>query len=216
MRGATADSFMALARLSNFNPRSSCEERLFLGEERLTFIEFQSTLLLRGATRTAGSGLPSNIFQSTLLMRGATLCRQSWDNALVISIHAPHARSDKTMQGRSPRTLHFNPRSSCEERRKPYRAKSGTKSISIHAPHARSDRASASSYIGSAISIHAPHARSDICPHSRNLPGITFQSTLLMRGATAISIQYYIATLFQSTLLMRGATYAIAHPNEAI
>ena len=57
--------------------------------------EFQSTLLMRGATTVVARALAELEFQSTLLMRGAT-----WADivdrlaALVISIHAPHARSD--------------------------------------------------------------------------------------------------------------------------
>ena len=57
------------------------------------------------------------------------------------------------------------------------------------------------------ISIHAPHARSDTRSMRRPFDASTFQSTLLMRGATRQSLVVYRgALLFQSTLLMRGAT----------
>ena len=101
---------------------------------------FQSTLLMRGATC-----VPVPVpryrcrFQSTLLMRGATQADNLLDLAPIISIHAPHARSDliettdrngymvisiHAPHARSdPRyavshgaRAHFNPRSSCEER----------------------------------------------------------------------------------------------------
>ena len=59
--------------------------------------------------------------------------------------------------------------------------------ISIHAPHARSDYHIAGlikrAYI---ISIHAPHARSDYIWAAAMLCTFSFQSTLLMRGATCV------------------------------
>ena len=58
------------------------------------------------------------LFQSTLLMRGATgIQALEWWRKDDISIHAPHARSDRV--GRALR--------------------SSARAISIHAPHARSD-----------------------------------------------------------------------------
>ena len=94
MRGATKWSRRMSAR-SYFNPRSSCEERLQAGS--VTCNPFT--------------------FQSTLLMRGATLQRTETWRARDISIHAPHARSDKIIDAMMRRFRHFNPRSSCEERR---------------------------------------------------------------------------------------------------
>ena len=78
---------------------------------------FQSTLLMRGATQEVINYFVMKKFQSTLLMRGATAsawlrcsaladfnprssCEERQDaaavsfDAVVISIHAPHARSD--------------------------------------------------------------------------------------------------------------------------
>ena len=61
-----------------------------------TCTQFQSTLLMRGATFCRmGRTTPPDRFQSTLLMRGATRCR-----------------------GRAQAGADFNPRSSCEERRR--------------------------------------------------------------------------------------------------
>ena len=79
------------------------------------------------------------------------------------------------------------------------------------------------------ISIHAPHARSDGNVREYYTRYVLFQSTLLMRGATCITLGHRICilisihapharsddsmdvsasfiALFQSTLLMRGAT----------
>ena len=100
-----------------FNPRSSCEERHFLRTRMTHIMRFQSTLLMRGATILIEGIIYDRIFQSTLLMRGATsLCLHNL-LLLIISIHAPHARSDLCQYLELHRLLHFNPRSSCEERR---------------------------------------------------------------------------------------------------
>ena len=149
-----------------------------------TTTKFQSTLLMRGATRTDSQEQVGTIFQSTLLMRGAT--KEAWRDLLsiMISIHAPHARSDRALS--EHRGLHhqisihapharsdssststptactnFNPRSSCEERRADSSGLRKELGISIHAPHARSDGSRGGRHRGHDISIHAPHARSD-------------------------------------------------------
>ena len=58
---------------------------------------FQSTLLMRGATFFSLFDVKDVRFQSTLLMRGATIQRLQATVAALISIHAPHARSDGIM-----------------------------------------------------------------------------------------------------------------------
>ena len=124
-------------------------------------------------------------FQSTLLMRGATAC-------LLLSRISPQ---------------HFNPRSSCEERLTAISAAMPTvifqstllmrgatwvfidihkhRNISIHAPHARSDARVATpltpiQYFNPRSSCEERRAKL----HSQFAAGMTFQSTLLMRGAT--------------------------------
>ncbi len=90
---------------------------------------------------------------------------------------------------------------------------SWAKTISIHAPHARSDPVLAVDHLSrQMISIHAPHARSDVIAGIKMQGGHTFQSTLLMRGATLVLINGLFPSLFQSTLLMRGATDQIFDP----
>ena len=146
---------------SNFNPRSSCEER-------------RAWLVMAQAWA---------IFQSTLLMRGATQNGVHVAEDGSISIHAPHARSDDIVLARleagnyfnprssceerrkfmapPPSLMHFNPRSSCEERLPHVFGVKSTEHISIHAPHARSDSPYEKHHEKRDISIHAPHARSD-------------------------------------------------------
>ena len=66
----------ATSQTRDFNPRSSCEERLKRTKRMIKHFEFQSTLLMRGATEREPGCRSGAEFQSTLLMRGAT-CRAS-------------------------------------------------------------------------------------------------------------------------------------------
>ena len=146
------------------------------------------------------------IFQSTLLMRGATIGYEIVFRRKRISIHAPHARSDACRFCSSAFASNFNPRSSCEERRLPPLAKS---SYSYFNP--RSSCEERLWYRCPSLVARNFNPRSS-CEERLNdsffiNPGNTFQSTLLMRGATAR--REHVCVLrhrFQSTLLMRGAT----------
>ena len=92
-----AESLSSQSSLSNFNPRSSCEERQYaLGAGTLNALPFQSTLLMRGAT-----GVPVQPTWGQRISIHAPHARSDADVALFIghwyiSIHAPHARSDET------------------------------------------------------------------------------------------------------------------------
>ncbi len=123
---------------------------------------FQSTLLMRGATPRWNHPISPPRFQSTLLMRGATLPKiivlliaciisihapharsdippNTISPPILISIHAPHARSDRSAASVRSARSNFNPRSSCEERQAELGRLHHRAEISIHAPHARSD-----------------------------------------------------------------------------
>ena len=125
---------------------------------------------------------------------------------LRISIHAPHTRSDgRKTRGAWKFVTNFNPRSSYEERQQPILTSNGTW-ISIHAPHTRSDskRARARSCL-----IHFnPRSSYEERRGAITYPngGFTFQSTLLIRGATHKTADSLQDLQFQSTLLIRGAT----------
>ena len=104
------------------------------------------------------------------------------------------------------RNRYFNPRSSCEERLGT-QSRISTEIISIHAPHARSDLGSGGGrHRRHDISIHAPHARSDcVVRYYRHRiydfnPRSSCEERPLYPGSTTLDF------LFQSTLLMRGAT----------
>ncbi len=170
---------------------------------------FQSTLPVRGATvffrvSTCSNGYfnPRSPCGERHVGAGAGLPEED------ISIHAPRAGSDGVSL--APRQLErdFNPRSPCGERREffnipdtesifqstlPVRGATRlSKSpccihpISIHAPRAGSDKDAVKGCFEERISIHAPRAGSDVCQrlHLDDL-GI-FQSTLPVRGATAV------------------------------
>ena len=156
-------SFHPAAAVADFNPRSSCEERLHPREVQRLKYQFQSTLLMRGATPFLQYYNFLQRFQSTLLMRGAT--RRSTTH------RHTHQQFQSTLLMRGATRLHrvlppcsydFNPRSSCEERLY-------TKNTAVLDPM---------------ISIHAPHARSDLIGRCFWGHQSGFQSTLLMRGAT--------------------------------
>ena len=197
----------AMSFVRHFNPRSSCEERQAgAGRPRL---KPEISIHAPHARSDVddihiGIGIVISIHaphaRSDLLLRSPVLFSLSisihapharsdvWVNMIArldlhISIHAPHARSDTALSSYTIRFSHFNPRSSCEERR--------SNSISPAPPE---------------ISIHAPHARSDTTSPVSSSSPTSFQSTLLMRGATNKTLCQGFHLLFQSTLLMRGAT----------
>ena len=103
-------------------------------------------------------------------------------------------------------THHFNPRSSCEERRHHIGRTSRQRDFNPRSSCEERLRHRAVSRPDSPISIHAPHARSDPGTIGRAIVSSLFQSTLLMRGATISGARQKYFPQFQSTLLMRGAT----------
>ena len=184
MRGATSYARPTPARHTNFNPRSSCEERPF----------------------SAGLSTCSTKFQSTLLMRGATYRGVPYLAPVIISIHAPHARSDTRQRRARQMQRNFNPRSSCEERRLAL-VHAGRSAISIHAPHARSDwRLQSCTGARRTISIHAPHARSDSARPSATSKSSNFNPRSSCEERRGVISLKTADRIFQSTLLMRGAT----------
>ena len=198
-----------LPGLRDFNPRSSCEERRLDVTKSERQLEFQSTLLMRGATTLYIECTPKGgISIHAPHARSDTINARHEGRWSIISIHAPHARSDAgrapaervalefqstlLMRGATPLfwklcliSARFQSTLLMRGATAPTRVLSRRKRISIHAPHARSDQLIDDSRERIAISIHAPHARSDTRPRlsSFNSFGV-FQSTLLMRGAT--------------------------------
>ena len=146
----------------DFNPRSSCEERLLYHIHRAKVAEFQSTLLMRGATRAqCGGG-----------------CKGLYFN--------PRSSCEER-QGKFCMVMHshdFNPRSSCEERR-------ALKGIIVQFDLFQSTllmRGATACLLLSRISPQHFNPRSSceerLTAISAAMPTVIFQSTLLMRGAT--------------------------------
>ena len=164
MRGATHHAGRRCdcgAIISIHAPHARSDRTMHIGGSDRS--QFQSTLLMRGATR-----LPSTARASAQNFNPRSSCEERLDiirqreSQGTISIHAPHARSDPGFAGGRRQLYNFNPRSSCEERHFWHNSKTVDTRISIHAPHARSD----------IFMIMLPCGRAK------------FQSTLLMRGAT--------------------------------
>ena len=99
-----------------FNPRSSCEER-----QLCVLTATWGIISIHAPHARSDDALVASVqelkeFQSTLLMRGATRQIAAQIQYEMISIHAPHARSDKDSAAHHALPQNFNPRSSCEER----------------------------------------------------------------------------------------------------
>ena len=200
-----------------------------MSDKYINFI-FQSTLLMRGATRENHHIVRIVEISIHAPHARSDLIRESTaKQCFVISIHAPHARSDSplivpriprsrfqstllmrgargSINGTVKKVKDFNPRSSCEERRQKPRRRACHRDFNPRSScEERPDDIALRTRIK--ISIHAPHARSDAALKTMYKRDTEFQSTLLMRGATAIAaVAAAIYFVFQSTLLMRGAT----------
>ena len=135
-----------------------------------TYIKFQSTLLMRGATASLNFTYGASEFQSTLLMRGAT------SQDLKKPDHCGY----------------FNPRSSCEERQKERHdaiehVKFQSTLLMRGATRADSATSTAHQYFNPRSSCEERPARQDLYDYVTNFnPRNEFQSTLLMRGATVL------------------------------
>ena len=177
------------AALRNFNPRSSCEERRDVSCMICGYSAFQSTLLMRGATASNRHALPRLCISIHAPHARSDQDRTGRIRLYYISIHAPHARSDAMTVSSCSAMTHFNPRSSCEERRSGQSNPSPTPYFNPRSsceerqygmpPIVPMWRFQSTLLMRGAtfwlhpwlraldISIHAPHARSDAAVHSR-------------------------------------------------
>ena len=168
---------------SYFNPRSSWEERHDVFTKLSNFGEFQSTLLVRGATNLSFWKRCKK-----LISIHAPRERSDTDSAFMnkvdkISIHAPRERSDDRL------IVFYN-----------------FKNISIHAPRERSDRDGKLNCYGM-MNFNPRSSWEERLGGAMRMTSLRlFQSTLLVRGATFITSNSSLIQTFQSTLLVRGAT----------
>ena len=79
----------------DFNPRSPCGERLSQGVSVITKVDFNPRSPCGERLKVSEYDLARDEFQSTLPMRGATPLLRLRDCRQGISIHAPHAGSDR-------------------------------------------------------------------------------------------------------------------------
>ena len=141
-------------------------------------------------------------------MRGATCYLAGISKGRqCISIHAPHARSDDGGTFAFVRRVHFNPRSSCEERqRSRRRARSSAdfnpRSSCEERPASKTSETNAKT----SISIHAPHARSDHMVSTQEITLSDFNPRSSCEERLGVGRWSALQDSFQSTLLMRGAT----------
>ena len=161
MRGATSVGGDFARLLDDFNPRSSCEERL--NHNCMT-----NGIFISIHAPHARSDSPFFRFKTINdISIHAPHARSDYplepaDGVVVISIHAPHARSDSVLVKISAViaiSIHA-PHARSDDRCRDWAAL--PRSISIHAPHARSDMRLYEIGFAYTISIHAPHARSDL------------------------------------------------------
>ena len=117
---------------------------------------------MRGATSLCYNKDKQKKFQSTLPMRGATNGRRPLTVPQAISIHAPHAGSDRLgrLSGRCSRN--FNPRSPCGERHVEYATRVIGYLFQSTLPMRGATKYTPSLRHLLLISIHAPHAGSDL------------------------------------------------------
>ena len=165
IRGATVSPLWRRLSWSNFNPRSSCEER---------------PPDLQKAADMAKISIHAPHARSDVWQR---ICAAV---APVISIHAPHARSDKQSHTAPPGRRKFQS-TLLMRGATHFLACSGLPIvISIHAPHARSDRSSGTlhhqtnQFQSTLLMRGATECTAEVWY------GTEFQSTLLMRGATLL------------------------------
>ena len=193
--------------LRHFNPRAPCGARPVVGVLMLSFVIFQSTRPLRGAT-ILGRVFP--VFQ-------------------LISIHAPLAGRDCACYRGGVVVCHFNPRAPCGARPEP----TGTPIFNTRFQSTRPLRGATINQLRMAFQIQFQSTRPlrgatwETCAYTARY--VIFQSTRPLRGATlagssplavrGISIHAPLAgrdllplslalclLIFQSTRPLRGAT----------
>ena len=116
MRGATCCGRIIRIVCGDFNPRTPCEVRLRFFMSFLRFVNFNPRTPCEVRRHVISLSARPKSFQSTHPMRGATQLNMCYNIEKMISIHAPHARCDKTREKEKTRTSNFNPRTPCEVR----------------------------------------------------------------------------------------------------
>ena len=140
MRGATA-SFPSCRRCTaDFNPRSPCGERRLDRHQRPGTAYFNPRSPCGERRACASRTTPHGSISIHAPHAGSDRrLLKDMVGVAAISIHAPHAGSDPAHRAGRLQSPDFNPRSPCGERQGRGGDLRGHSLISIHAPHAGSD-----------------------------------------------------------------------------
>ena len=142
-------------------------------------------------------------------MRGATQNRLQRRCVWLISIHAPHAGSDRSSRSPVRPAGYFNPRSPCGERPHTRAGFSQAFFISLNAPHAGSD--GGVDAVCSVVRDFNPRSPCGErrCSGSRSKSSCYFNPRSPCGERRLLWGLIWIGARFQSTLPMRGATTKI-------
>ena len=167
---------------------------------------FQSTHLLRGAT---GNVKEERIQRDISIHAPLARCDQQFQHVVRygrISIHAPLARCDLQEQLTKSEQELFQSTHLLRGATPPHKIIPSVFSISIHAPLARCDSGTGDDWLGQCISIHAPLARCDQLPEGHSdACNISIHAPLARCDRDPDDVRRIIVE-FQSTHLLRGAT----------
>ncbi len=141
-------------------------------------------------------------------MRGATYYEVFYNRETDISIHAPHAGSDRRPERFPAWRSHFNPRSPCGERLRQIESRPIHVDFNPRSPCGERQPGGQGNQRALRFQSTLP-MRGATLTYQLSWFRLTFQSTLPMRGATFGTVAAIDAIKFQSTLPMRGATHIV-------
>ena len=147
---------------SRFNPRPSCEGRPRSSTGRQPPWRFNPRPSCEGRPDRIDEEMVELPFQSTPLMRGATRHIRREAARRLVSIHAPHARGDRCGSLRLTGRRCFNPRPSCEGRPRRTRPRRAPCCFNPRPSCEGRQRCDVLPPAGVDVAIHAPHARGDL------------------------------------------------------
>ena len=146
--------------LPHFNSRSPCGERHRCTRTTVSYILFQLTLPVWGATSTPNGVATRLEFQLTLPVWGATYHETRTTRAKNISTHAPRVGSDTVDMTWTITTCYFNSRSPCGERSATTKPGSSRRNFNSRSPCGERETVLQASKLLT-ISTHAPRVGSD-------------------------------------------------------
>ena len=221
--------------LCYFNPLSPCGRDEIINRGNSADVKFQSTLPVKGETKSPNLGrydTPISIhspmrgetrreitkagiaFQSTLPVRGETQTNGGLSQVYQISIHSPHAGRDIPVAILVLRKNRFQSTLPMRGRDRDTLLAYLDTQISIHSPRAGRDWAAYNSLPLSLISIHSPCAGRDFCSFHIFSPfPISIHSPRTGRDGAPLVMDFMMSE-FQSTLPAWGETSCWRRRNQ--